>query len=200
VIRADALADGAWREIAGALRSYIGRRVPDAADRDDLVQDVLLRAHRGRGHLKDRAAPGPWIYGIANNAVIDYWRRNGRRGRASIALAETDLAELPELPDDDRLQQVLAGFVANQVARLPSPYRETLTLTELQGMRQADAAAMLGISLAALKSRVLRGRVLVRQALLECCALEFGPTGRVVDCMPQPGKPRAATCRDCSPA
>lgn len=197
MIRADTNTDGAWKEIAGALRSYIGRRVSDAADRDDLVQDVLLRAHRGLDDLKDRQTAGPWIYSIANNAVIDYWRKKARRSRASVAVDEYDLAELPELPDDDRLQRALAGFVANQVARLPSPYRETLTLTELQNVRQAEAAAMLGVSLAALKSRVLRGRALLRQALNECCALEFGPTGRVVDCVPPADGPRDS-CRDCS--
>lgn len=197
MIRADILADGAWEELRRALGSYIGRRVADRADRDDLVQEVLLRIHRGVGGLKARASPGPWIYAIANRAVIDHWRRKGRPGAMLAGGAEADLADIPLPTDDDRLQQALAAFVASRVARLPSPYRETLTLTELEGVRQSDAAAMLGVSLAAVKSRVLRGRALLREAIDACCALELGPTGRVVDCIPHPGGKKAEACDRC---
>jgi RNA polymerase sigma-70 factor (ECF subfamily) len=198
MIRAEAIADGAWQELTSALKSYIGRRVANRDDRDDLVQDVLLRVHRGLGTLKDQAGAGPWIYSIANRTLIDHWRRKGRRGPAPVELSEDDLVETREPFDTDQLQHTLAAYVANRIARLPSPYRETLTLTELQGMKYSDAAAMLETSVAAVKSRVLRGRTLLRQALGECCTLEIGPTGRVIDCIPPADNPNAETCATCA--
>lgn len=197
MIRADILADGAWEELRRALGSYIGRRVADRADRDDLVQEVLLRIVRGAGGLRQQASPGPWVYAIANGAVIDHWRRAGRHRAAASDLGRADFDEIagPQ-PNDDGLQQALAAFVASRVAHLPSPYRETLTLTELQGIRQADAAAMLDVSLAAVKSRVLRGRALLREAIEACCELELGPTGRVVECAPRSGRDVEA-CGQC---
>jgi RNA polymerase sigma-70 factor, ECF subfamily len=86
-------------------------------------------------------------------------------------------------------RQTVAAHLADMVTRLDSPYRETLTLTELQGMKYAEAARTLGISLAAVKSRVLRGRHILRNALIRCCKIELGATGRVLDCAPRAQAP-----------
>jgi RNA polymerase sigma-70 factor (ECF subfamily) len=194
VIPAAKITESSWSELLRAVRSYVGRRVSHPEDRDDLVQEVLLRVHRGLGGLKGQTAPGPWIYSIAHNAIIDHWRKRGRVAAIPVEDAEGALGELPAIADDgDQLQQAVAAYLAGAVHRLESPYRETLTLTELQGMKYADAARQLGISLPAVKSRVLRGRQLLRQAVQRCCEIELGPTGRVVDCAPR-GRGTCPTC------
>jgi RNA polymerase sigma-70 factor (ECF subfamily) len=186
MIRAERITDRSWQELVRAVRSYVGRRVPNPEDRDDLVQDVMLRIHRGLDGLKSQTSPGPWIYGIAYNAVVDHWRRRGRPAAVPIEDVEAALGEIAAVADDgEALQQVVAAYVAGEVTRLDSPYRETLTLTELQGMKYADAADTLGISLAAVKSRVLRGRQMLRKALIRCCEIEVAPTGRVIECTPR---------------
>lgn len=189
------LADGSWHELTRALRSYVGRRISCREDRDDLVQDVLLRMHRGLPGLDARQSPGPWIYRIAYNAVVDYWRRRKQTAAVAGSEAEAAIAELA-VPEDDgaRLQQMLADYVASLVPHLPSPYRETLELTELQGLTNAAAARRLGVSLAAVKSRVVRGRKLLREAVAKCCALEIGTTGRVLDCTPSAAGSCDAAC------
>jgi RNA polymerase sigma-70 factor (ECF subfamily) len=68
------------------------------------------------------------------------------------------------------------------VARLASPYREAITLTELRGLTQKDAAEMLGVSLSGMKSRVQRGREKIREMFDECCAISVDCRGRVVEC------------------
>jgi RNA polymerase sigma-70 factor, ECF subfamily len=124
--------------------------------------------------------------------VVDHWRKR-RPASLPIDDAEAAFGELADVADDgDALQPGVAAYLAGAVKRLESPYRETLTLTELQGVKYADAAAALGVSLAAVKSRVLRGREMLRQALSQCCAIELGPTGRVVDCAPR--TPSACSC------
>jgi len=195
VIGPETLAEGAWQELTRALKSYIGRRVATREDRDDLVQDVLLRVHRSRDGLKGREAAGAWIYKIAHNAVVDHWRRNGRPAALSADEAEAALASRAAPGDDgERLQQTLAAYVASLVPGLPSPYRETLLLTELEGLSNAEAARRLGISLSAVKSRVLRGRQKLREAVARCCELEIGATGRVVACTPSSGGSCGAAC------
>jgi RNA polymerase sigma-70 factor, ECF subfamily len=168
------------------VRSYVGRRVTNRDDQDDLVQEVLLRVHRGLTSLKEQTSPGPWIFGIARNAVVDYWRKRGRPHQVPIDEAEIALGELVDKTDDGEiLQQSVATYLAEMVSRLESPYSETLTLTELQDMKYKDAARALGISLAAVKSRVLRGREMLRESLIRCCEIELGATGRVLDCTPR---------------
>jgi RNA polymerase sigma-70 factor (ECF subfamily) len=194
VIPAEKITERSWQELIRAVRSYVGRRVTNPADRDDLVQEVLLRVHRGLTSLKDQTSPGPWIFGIAHNAVVDHWRKRGRGGSVPIDEAEINIGELVDETDDgDLLQQTVATYLADMVTRLESPYRETLILTELQGMKYIDAARRLGISLAAVKSRVLRGREMLRKALIRCCEIELGATGQVLDCIPR-GQGVRKTC------
>jgi RNA polymerase sigma-70 factor, ECF subfamily len=80
------------------------------------------------------------------------------------------------------------------VEMLPSRYREALTLTELQGITQKEAAAMLGISVSGMKSRVQRGREQLREALEACCTIALDTRGRVVSCEPRPDG-RLPDCR-----
>lgn len=195
MIGPEKLAEGAWEDLARALRSYIGRRVSSPEDRDDLVQDVLLRVHRSLDGLQGRALVGPWMYKVALNAVIDHWRGRRRPAPLSGDDAEAAMARIAVAEDaGDRLQQTLADYVARLVPSLPSPYRETLELTEMQSLTNREAARRLGVSLAAVKSRVLRGRKLLRAAVAECCALAIGARGRVVDCTPRPGRSCGASC------
>ena len=197
MIPAEKITEKSWQELIRAVRSYVGRRVTNPEDRDDLVQEVLLRVHRGLTSLKDQTSPGPWIFGIAHNVVVDHWRKRGRAHSVPIDEAGIDLGELVDETDDgELLQQSVATYLADMVTRLESPYRETLMLTELQDMKYADAARRLGISLAAVKSRVLRGRELLRKSLIRCCEIELGATGRVLDCTPR----GQGACESCNPA
>ena len=196
MIAAEKITENSWGELLRAVKAYVGHRVKNPEDRDDLVQEVLLRVHRGLGGLKGQTAPGPWIYSIAHNAIIDHWRKKGRVAAIPVDEGEAAIGEFTALTDDgDQLQQAVAAYLAEAVHRLESPYRETLTLTELQGMKYADAARQLDISLPAVKSRVLRGRELLRKALARCCEIEIGPTGRVLECAPR-GR---GSCPTCSP-
>ena len=77
------------------------------------------------------------------------------------------------------------------VAALPSPYREAITLTELQGMTQKDAAEMLGISLSGMKSRVQRGRQQISEMLQACCEIALDARGHVVSFDRRVRRPRS---------
>ena len=82
------------------------------------------------------------------------------------------------------------------VSRLPSPYREAITLTELEGLTQKEAAEMLDISLSGLKSRVQRGREKIRYMFEECCQISVDARGRVIECQPRELDEVPADCRD----
>lgn len=190
----DASARGAWRDLEAKLRPFIARRVHADADVDDVVQDVFLRMQRGLAELRDDDRFGPWVYQVARSAVADHHRRAARH-----PLVDGDGAEVaPEQEDDDAsVEQELASYLAPFVAMLPSPYREALTLTELEGVTQKQAAEMLGISLSGMKSRVQRGRAHLRTALEECCHIALDARGRVMACEPRPDGKMPESC--CSP-
>jgi len=175
---------GVWRDLEAKVRPFVARRVRSPSDVDDVVQDVFLRMHRSVSTLRDDERFGPWVYQVARSAIAEHQRSSARHPVASADASVFSMAE-PSQEDDDSVACEVASILAPFVAALPSPYREALTLTELEGLMQKDAAAMLGISLSGMKSRVQRGREHLRASLEACCRIALDTRGRVVDCEPR---------------
>jgi RNA polymerase sigma-70 factor, ECF subfamily len=190
------LSPACWSAVAGEIRPYVRSRVGSDADADDVMQEVLLRMHRGLAALRDEQRLTSWAFGIARRAIADHGRARGRMALPTEpAVVDAEFEDEPNTDEAsaDALTSVIAGFVA----ALPSPYREAVTLTELEGCTHAQAASMLGISLTAMKSRVRRGRQKLRQSLERCCAIELDARNRVVEVVPRPdGQEPAGCCAD----
>lgn len=181
--------DQQWRALEGHLRPFVNRRIP-SEDVDDVMQDIFLRIQRGLPELRDERRFGPWVYRVARSTVLDHLRRQAR--------APTPTPEVPQMPDvddsSDEVQQEVAGYAALFVAMMPSPYREALTLIELEGLTHKEAAQTLGVSVSAVKSRVRRGRQKVRTALDACCRIALDSRKRVIACEPRPDGRLPSTC------
>jgi len=188
-------ARGAWKELEQRLRPYLARRVASPADVDDLLQDVFVRMHQSLPDLRDEERFGGWVYRIARSAIVDQARRRARAPHVTPGTADDLPSAAPETAED-ALQSDLGECVALFVSQLPSPYREAVTLTELEGLTQKDAAEMLGISLSGVKSRVQRGREKIRSLFEECCRISVDCRGRVIECEPRSLDEVPTDCRD----
>jgi RNA polymerase sigma-70 factor (ECF subfamily) len=169
---------GTWREIEARLRPFIARRVRAKADVDDVLQDVFVRLQRGLAGLRDEQRFGPWLYQVARSAIVDH-QRVAARHRVGEPQA---MEEAPLHVEDDGVEAEVAGYLAPLVAMLPSPYREALTLVELEGRTHREAAELLGVSVSGMKSRVQRGRAQLLEALEACCRIALDVRGRVMAC------------------
>jgi RNA polymerase sigma-70 factor (ECF subfamily) len=120
---------------------------------------------------------------VARSAIVDHQRVAAKHR----VVDGEGLEDQPlDVDDDDRaVEQELASHLVPFVAMLPSQYREALTLVELEGLTQRQAAEILGISLSGMKSRVQRRRVQLRKALDDCCHIALDARGRVVSCEPR---------------
>jgi RNA polymerase sigma-70 factor, ECF subfamily len=180
-----------WQDIAGRLRPFVARRV-DAGDVDDVVQDVFLRMQRGLPELRDEEKLGAWMYQVARSAIAENGRSRARHpvpaGDVEEPVAEPDV----DVDSDREVARALAGCVAVFVARLPSPYREAVTLVELEGLTAKEAAAIVGISVSGMKSRVQRGRAQLRELFEQCCDIAVDARGKPVNAIPRAGcRPRS---------
>ncbi len=192
-----------WSALAAELRRFVARRVP-AADVDDVVQEILLRVQRGVAGLEDAERFGPWVTRIARNCVAD---RGRARVRAPVAV-DIDAVDVDAGPpwaagddDDDEQRDVQRGLLAclsGLVAELPGPYRQALVLTELEGLTQERAAHMEGISVSGMKSRVQRGRRMLRALFERCCHTPQDARGRVVACEPWPRAAQPCAAESCA--
>ena len=182
----EASARDAWSDLDATLRPFVARRVRSSADIDDVVQEVFLRMQRGIGGLRDADRFGPWVYRVARSAIADHHRHVARHPVGDGPADAEPAAPASDEADEDAAARDLAAYVAPFVALLPSPYREALTLTELEGLTQKEAAAMLGVSLSGMKSRVQRGREHLRRAIEDCCRIALDARGKVLTCEPRP--------------
>jgi RNA polymerase sigma-70 factor (ECF subfamily) len=190
--RSDARGDGSWATLQAQLRPFVARRIR-TSDVDDVLQNIFLRMQRGLGNLRDDERFGPWLFRLARSAIADHHRATARH---PIATDETidDAANESKTDDENLVEQELATHVAPLVAVLPSPYREALTLTELEGLTQKQAAEMLGVPLSTMKSRVQRGRDRLREIFNACCEISLDARGHVVACDPRPDRPVPCHC------
>ncbi len=186
-------ARGAWHEIEARLRPYVARRVASAADVDDILQEIFLRMQRGITGLRESERFGGWIYRIAQHVMVDRARARAREPVLGVAEPPEPARELGD--ESEALHAALGECVALFVARLPPSYREAITLTELEGLTQKEAAEMLGISLSGMKSRVQRGREKLRAMFHEVCQVTLDCRGRVVGCEPRAEQELLEDCR-----
>lgn len=170
------------RGIAERMRPFVARRVPPD-DVDDVLQEILIRVHEGEGEIDDETHFAKWLQRVAGNVVIDHHRRRQRLDRKHETFA-ADFA--PSAGEDEDAHAELSMFVAAFIEMLPSPYREALTLTEIEGLSMREAAAREGLSESGMKSRAQRGRRLLRELFEACCEIALDVRGRVVDYSPRP--------------
>jgi RNA polymerase sigma-70 factor (ECF subfamily) len=172
-----------WRELRARLGAFVGRRVGNPEDAEDVVQDVFVRMQRNIGALSSTERLDAWAFRISRNAIADHYRSPKRRdvGGEAAAKVTDELATdgLGGEPCNDARAE-MARCVAPMVRGLPDDYRRAIELTELQGMTQAAAAERLGLSVPGAKSRVQRGRARLKEMLLRCCKIETDRRGRVV--------------------
>jgi RNA polymerase sigma-70 factor (ECF subfamily) len=183
----------AYRELEGRLRPFIARRVSASSDVDDVMQDVFLRMQRGISNLRDEERFGPWVYQIARSAIAEHRRTRARHAMATASPRDESVDPF-DSDEDGAVEQELATYIAPFIAMLPTPYREALTLTELEGVTQKEAAEMAGVSLSGMKSRVQRGRAHLRKLLEDCCEIGLDARGRVIACEPKAHGRRPNDC------
>ena len=166
-----------WHEVRQSLRAFIAKRVTDEASVEDLSQEVFVRMQRGLGGLKHESRLVAWIYQIARHAIIDYYRARNRQPERPVGLA-SDLESLypASLPVESsessgQVRTELAGCLRPMIERLSEDYRQAVTLVDLEGLAQYEAAARLGLSVSGMKSRVQRGRRQLRDMLEACCVI-----------------------------
>jgi RNA polymerase sigma-70 factor (ECF subfamily) len=178
-----------WSQLSGDLRRFIRRRVADDHTADDLLQETFLRIHRGIDKLTDEDRLAAWVHEIARNVIYDHYRKRS----GDVPLNDTDPACAQDGTSDLRAR---AGEWLDELIRqLPDPYREAVRLSEIDGLAQREVARRLGLSHSGAKSRVQRGRAMLREILDQCCWFHFDQRGNLTDCDPKPGR---TVCRGCT--
>jgi RNA polymerase sigma-70 factor (ECF subfamily) len=168
-----------WEELRSRLRSFVAHRVPgEPSSHDDLVQEILIRLHKGLPRLRDNERLDAFAYQVARNAIADHFRKDRREQPTDPeALVDQSVAEDEDPSGEGRAQ--LARCLGPLVERLDEEYREAVLLTDLGDISQAEAARRLGLSAPGMRSRVQRGRAQLHETLAKCCSVELDAAAQI---------------------
>lgn len=158
------------REQIPALRRYARALVGDRDRADDLVQDCLVRAISAEHQWKPGTNIRAWLFTILHNVYVSDWRKISRR--PSVVSIETEEWRLETPPS--QITNVQVGELDRALATLPEQQRITILLVGLQGMDYQEAAAVMGVPLGTVRSRLSRAR----QALQNQLGMNRFPTPR----------------------
>jgi RNA polymerase sigma-70 factor, ECF subfamily len=162
-----------WQEYHAKLEAFIRSRVTEEAV-DDLLQVVFIRVHSRIDSLKDDAKLESWLYQITRNTITDYYR------------SERKTEELPEWieqlqPEEtETIRKELSFCLKPMIQELPDKYRNAIHMSELENKTQQEVAEEEGISLSGAKSRVQRGRALLKDILEDCCQFELNQQNQII--------------------
>ena len=175
--------DAAVQELADRYSARIAqlamRYVKNREDAEEVTQDVLLKVYRKVGSFRGDAALSSWIYRITFNTAMSRLR-NGRLARLAEQERERWLGaedsarqprEMPQLadwsrmPDEALLRRQMRDAFAVALAELPEIYRAPVMLRDIEGLSTEEASSRLHVKDQTLKSRLHRGRLLLRERL-----------------------------------
>lgn len=175
-----------WKEFSAQLRAFIRRSVSDPVTADDLLQEIFLRIHSRIDSLKDETRIRSWVYQIARNVIIDHYRTR----RNEYELPDETPAHVTD--EEGTAEDEIASGLRAMAEDLPDIYRTAILLSEFEGIPQNELAERERITVSGMKSRVQRGRKMIKDSLMRCCHFEFDRYGTIVDMYP-------ASCCCCCP-
>jgi len=144
---------GVWR--------YARRMAGSDDAADDVAQEVWLRVVRGLPRLDEPARIRAWIFGIARRVLMD--RLRARYATPAMAEVELDSIERPLAEDDDLRSRI--GEMEAALAALPVVERDVLALFYLDELSLVEVAAVAGVPVGTVKSRLFRARQLLRASM-----------------------------------
>jgi RNA polymerase sigma-70 factor (ECF subfamily) len=142
----------------------------DETAADGVVQDTFLRLFQRLDTFEGHSSLGTWLYRVAYNRSLDLLRR--RRPLVSLdendeALAPAVLADWGQLPERLLSDAEVRAALEEAIAALPEPYRAVFILREIEGLSTAETAAVMNIASGAVKVRLHRARLFLRERLAE---------------------------------
>ncbi|MCS6849992.1 MAG: sigma-70 family RNA polymerase sigma factor [Gemmataceae bacterium] len=163
------------RTYAPRIYHLARRMLGNDADAEDVTQEVLLQVVRKLDTFRGESALPTWLHRVTVNAALAHRRKRAEREGRQTAEPLDQLAEDAPLngtvrpwsvrPEQEVLDHETQELIEAAIARLPETYRDVFVLADVEGLSNAEIADILGLSVAAVKSRLHRARLMMRRAL-----------------------------------
>jgi len=168
-------AEQVFREYAPRVYHLARRMLGNNADAEDVTQDVLLQVVRKLDTFRGESAFPTWLHRVTVNAALAHRRKHAGRQEHVVhdplqQILENGRPPGPVRhwaigPEQQALDRETQQLIEDAITRLPETYRDVYVLADVEGLANAEIGEVLGLSIAAVKSRLHRARLLMRDAL-----------------------------------
>lgn len=157
-----------------ALYNFALRLTTDPNDAEDLVQDTIVKAYRFFSSYEKGTNAKAWMFRILKNSFINNYRKNSKKPSQVdydevASYYETIRAERTETSDLESLmfRELMDDDVSNALSKLPEDFRTVVLLCDVEGYTYEEIANMLDVPIGTIRSRLHRGRNLLKTKLIE---------------------------------
>lgn len=151
-----------FQEYSNILTRYIKSRVSDPIDSEELLSEVMMKIYDNCEKLEGVRNTEAWLITIAKNTITDYFRKQQK-----LVYNQQDFNLVDQ--DSEEIIHELEACVPSLINKLPEKYALPLAAYELKGISQKQLALDYGMSESGLKSRVQRGRKMLKSLFFEYC-------------------------------
>ena len=155
-----------YDEYFNKVYRYVVSQVGNQSEAEDLTQEVFIKALHAIGSYKQKGAPfASWLFRIARNNIIDFWRKQKGRKTTSIDEAASLVSENDPVDTTERLSD--AEELAIALQKLPQAQKEVVSLRFISGLSIAEVAKVLGKKEGTVKALQFNGMVSLKKILSE---------------------------------
>ena len=164
-----------FRDYTPRVYSLARRMLGNDADAEDVTQDVLLQVVRKLHTFRGDANIATWLHRVTVNAALAHRRKRASRESHEVhdpfdhfldsGYHSDPVQPWRATPETQALSRETAEMIEKAISQLPEIYRDVYVLADVEGMPNGEIGDLLGLSIPAVKSRLHRGRLLMREAL-----------------------------------
>lgn len=169
-----------YRLYAKKILNYVYRMTGSREEAEDLTQDTFILAYKNIHALKENQKFQSWLFRIAQNNIFQKYRGKTPRIESLDATVGGELSEAQKLPSTGKgpeeriLSEELEHVIEKVISELPPKYKQVFVLSAIHKMSYQEIAAIVGRSLASVKSDIHRARVEVRDRIKEYLGENYG--------------------------
>lgn len=162
-----------YKEFQPKVYHYLTRLV-GSRDAEDLTQYIFIKINQALPTFRSESQLSTWIYQIATNAAIDKMRKTANKQGATETARELNEKDIPaeqrpRSAEEQVIRREMNDCIQGYISVLPENYRTVLVLSEMEGMKNAEIATILGLSTGTVKIRLHRAKDRLKGLLLENC-------------------------------
>jgi RNA polymerase sigma-70 factor, ECF subfamily len=184
-----------WDIYNTRIKKYIMGKVSDKFEAEDLFQEVGIRVLNSEKNILEVDNVEAWLYRIASNVIIDYYRHKDRLNY--VEDVDAVLFKDSSVSESDNYNHETVSCLLKMTEILPETYKEAILQSDFKGIPQNSLSEAWGLSHSGAKNRVQRARKKLKETMLDCCEVRSDHQGNILELVNKNGDQEKFSCIKC---